>query len=411
MFLGWRRCIICIDMNAFFASIEQKMQPELRRQAVAITNGDKGSCIITCSYEARLFGIHTGMHVREALMRCPDLKLCASRPTLYASISSEIMRVLKDFTPDIEVFSVDEAFLDMTRVRNISQTPEVLAQLVQQKIWKTVGLPLSVGISGDKTLAKYAAKSKKPMGVTVIEPNKARQILSTLPVHELCGIGHGIERFLAQYGAHSCGDVAKLPVSVLANRFGYMGRRIWLMCQGRDPDPVKVYTQSPKSMGHGKVLPPGSRGKTMIMRYLHAMAFKLSVRMHQDNLWTSLLVISVRYSYKGWYSIRYPLSEGVQDYDTFIEYIQFSMQGVLMNDPIRQVHVAALKLQEHCQKDWLEVRKVQTPRDVSRVMQSINQRFGMGCIQPARLSFQRSPDVISPAWRPEKNMLLLDAKN
>jgi DNA polymerase-4 len=232
----WPRAIILADMNAFFASVEQQDHPEWQGLPVGITNGLQGTCIITSSYEARAYGIRTGMRVKEALKLCPDFIQCPARPQRYAGVSSNIMQSLQQITPYIEVFSVDEAFLDVTHCQKLHGRPEEIARRVKKIIYQVSGVLCSVGVSGDKTTAKYAAKLNKPDGLTVIPPWQSRQRLKEVPVTELCGIAGGIGRFLAEHGVHICGDMAKLPISVLARRFGNPGRRIWYMCQGADPD-------------------------------------------------------------------------------------------------------------------------------------------------------------------------------
>ena len=131
--LYWPRAIILVDMNAFFASVEQLDHPEWRGQPVAITNGLTGTCIITCSYEARAYGIATGMRIRRARELCPDLIQCPAHPERYATVSTNIMEALLDITPDVEVFSVDEAFLDVTHCQKLLGPPALIAQQVKQK--------------------------------------------------------------------------------------------------------------------------------------------------------------------------------------------------------------------------------------------------------------------------------------
>ena len=133
--LPWPRVIALVDMNSFFASIEQMDQPELFGQPIAVTNGIQGTCIITCSYEARYWGIKTGMRLKEAHKLCPDLIQRPSRPKRYAEISIKIMQGLNKMTPDIEVYSVDEAFLDMTRCQKIMDSPEILAQQIKELVF------------------------------------------------------------------------------------------------------------------------------------------------------------------------------------------------------------------------------------------------------------------------------------
>ncbi len=257
--IHWPRAIILADMNAFFASVEQLDQPELRSRPIAITNGIDGTCIITCSYEARAHGIYTGMRLKEARRLCPDLVRRPSRPQRYAEISTTIMRSLAEkISPDIEVFSVDEAFLDVTRCQRLFGSPTAIAQRTKETIMEASGLLCSVGVSGDKTTAKYAAKLNKPDGLTVILPWEAEARLKDVPVTELCGIANGIGDFLKRYGVRICGDMKKLPISVLAQRYGNPGRRIWYMCQGQDLEPLHMDIPAPKSIGHGKIMPPNT---------------------------------------------------------------------------------------------------------------------------------------------------------
>ena len=130
--LPWPRMIVLVDMNSFFASIEQLDQPELFGRPVAVTNGNQGTCIITCSYEARYWGIRTGMRLKQAKQLCPELIQRPSRPKRYAQISTKIMHGLKTITPDIEVYSVDEAFLDMPHCQKTIESPEKVAKSIKK---------------------------------------------------------------------------------------------------------------------------------------------------------------------------------------------------------------------------------------------------------------------------------------
>ena len=268
----WERAIILVDMNAFFASIEQNDHPEWQARPIGITNGLRGTCIITSSYEARAWGVKTGMRVKEAQQRCPGFIQVPARPERYAEISTRIMRSLNSITPDVEIFSVDEAFLDVTRCQRLSGTPEQMAQRVKEVVVEASGGALcSIGVSGDKTTAKYAAKLNKPDGMTIIPPWESEERLKDVPVTELCGIAKGVGRFLADRGVYTCGDMASLPIGELARRFGNPGRRIWYMAQGQDPEPLTLKVAAPKSIGHGKVMPPNTTDEDVIMTYIQHM--------------------------------------------------------------------------------------------------------------------------------------------
>ena len=195
----WPRFIAFVDMNAFFASIEQLDNPEYRGKPIGVTNGKTGTCIITCSYEARALGIHTTMRLKQARALCPGFIRVPARPERYAEVSTGIMHALLDITPDVEVFSVDEAFLDITRCQAYwNKSPEAMGKMIKALVWDVSGLPCSVGLSGDKTTAKFAGKQQKPDGLTIIPPWEARDRLKDVPVMELCGVNKGIAGFLAQ---------------------------------------------------------------------------------------------------------------------------------------------------------------------------------------------------------------------
>ena len=397
----WPRAIILADMNAFFAAIEQLDHPEWRSRPVAVTNGHQGTCIITCSYEARAKGIKTGMRLKEARQLCPDLIRAASRPQRYAAISSAIMAALGTITPDIEVFSVDEAFLDVTHCQQLWGPPELIAQLVKNTIYETSGLYCSVGLSGDKTTAKYAAKLNKPNGLVVIPPWQAQARLRNVPVTELCGIGPGIGDFLAARGVHVCADMQQLPVSELGQRFGNVGRRIWYMCQGRDPSPVEVNISAPKSIGHGKVVPPATADKAVLLTYLLHMSEKVASRMRRHQLQASQFFIGLRSS-NGWLGGKQKLADPTQDSQVIMTLCYQVIKRDWQGQGIFQVQITALNPSGLKKQQLSLFENSNHSRDrLNQVMDQVNERFGEFSLMPGRLlTRSKMPNVISPAWKP-----------
>ena len=396
----WPRAIIHIDMNAFFASVEQRDFPELRGQPVAITNGEIGTCIITCSYEARAFGIHTGMHLRQARKLCRGLIQRPARPGVYAAVSIDIMHALEAVSPDIEVFSVDEAFLDVTRCQRLHGSPVYMAKLAKQAIFNASGLLSSAGVSGDKTTAKFAAKLNKPDGLTVIPPWDAREILYDQPVTALCGIAEGIERFLAEHGAHCCGDVGKLPVSVLARRFGNLGRRIWLMCQGEDPDQIHPDVPPPKSIGHGKVVPPDTRDRDVLLTYLQHMSEKVAARLRRHDMAAGHFMVGLR-TRDGWLGDKRHLPTPDNDGGSLYRLCREVLDQHWHGEGVHQVQVTALDPQPCQQQMDLFSQHDEHSGQLNAVMDDINRRYGELTVSPARLINRSSmPNVIAPAWKP-----------
>jgi DNA polymerase-4 len=398
--IPWQRAIILVDMNAFFASIEQLDRPEWRGRPVGITNGAIGSCIITCSYEARAFGVKTGMRLREARKLCPELIQAPARPERYAAASMAIMTALQDITPDIEVFSVDEAFLDVTHCQSLLGTPAQIGRLVKRKVFAASGVLCSVGVSGDKTTAKYAAKLDKPDGMTVIPPWQARERLKNVPVTELCGIAHGIGGFLARHGVHTCGDMEKLPISVLARRFGNPGRRIWYMCQGADPEPVTPDVRAPKSIGHGKVVPPDTRDYDVLHIYLLHMSAKVAARLRRHAMQAQTFFIGLRTS-DGWVGDKLRTERPVDDLRLIMALCTRVLCEQWSGEGVHQVQVTALDPRPA--RNQLELFGADTQRrdHVNAALDAVNDRYGEFALAPARLLHRsKMPNVIAPAWKP-----------
>ncbi|MDF2866564.1 MAG: dinB 2 [Gammaproteobacteria bacterium] len=397
----WQRAIILVDMNAFFAAIEQLDFNELRHKPIAVTNGEQGSCIITCSYEARAYGIKTGMRFFEARKLCPELIRRPSRHKRYAEVSRTIMQALRDITPDIEIYSVDEAFLDITHCQKLYGSPIKIAELVKEKVWQVAKLPCSIGLSGDKSTAKFAANLHKPNGLTIIPPWEAKERLRRVPVSELWGVGKGITEFLARYRVVYCGDMEKLPISVLAQRFGNLGRRLWNICQGADPDPVRPTLAEPKSMGHGKVLPPNVTDEKMLLIYFRHMCEKLAARLRRNRLAAQEFFIGAKSYQWGWlggkYKTAYPCNDGAELYALCRKMLREHWQGAA----VFQVQVTAYDPRPEGQQLELFLPDEES-HNAHQVIDTINQRYGEFTIAPASLlNRSKMPNVISPAWKPE----------
>lgn len=398
----WPRAIILVDMNAFFASIEQRDHPEWRGRALAVTNGKQGTCIITCSYEARAFGIKTGMRLYEARRLCPGLIQVPAQPERYVKVSRAIMEALGSLTPDIEIFSIDEAFLDVTHCQLLFGSPETMGKMAKKLVFQASGLLCSVGVSGDKTTAKFAAKQQKPDGLVVIPPWQAKERLKKVPVTELCGIKSGIGGFLAKHGVLTCGDMEKVPISILAQRFGNLGRRIWYMCQGADPDPVHVRVANPKSMGHGKVMPPKTRDPKVIEAYLMHMCEKLASRLRRYSLSAQDFFIGLRSYEFGWMGGVGHTMQPTNDGREIFHLGSFIFAQHWHHQPVCQIQVTALDPNPGgLQLDMFSMPDVKR-HHINHVLDDINDRFGEFTIAPAPLLLRSdTPNVIAPAWKPD----------
>ena len=348
----WARAIILVDMNAFFASIEQLDCPEWQGKPVAVTNGRVGSTIITCSYEARAWGIKTGMRLKATRALYPDLIQAPARPERYASVSADIMLALTAITPDVEVFSVDEAFLDVTGCQQLHGHPINIAHSVQRVVFEASNILCSVGLSGDKTTAKYAAKLNKPNGFTVILPWESEATLAPVPVTDLCGINKGIGGYLAQRGVTLCGQMKQLPMQELSRRFGNPGRRIWLMAQGKGPELVSTQISAPKSIGHGKVLPPKTNEADVILMYFLHMSEKVAARLRLYQLKSETFFVGMNTA-QGWVKI-HAKSPGLTDDGKTIYQLCKAFLKRVGSVVVYQVQVTALASTGQWQLDLFE---------------------------------------------------------
>ena len=370
----WRRAIVLLDMDAFYASVEILDNPILKDKPVSVTNGAHGSTIITCSYAARKYGIHTGMPLYKAKSLCKNLVNIAARHKRYNYISNNIMNYIKDYIcPDIEVYSVDEAFIDITGIqRSYGPIPKI-ALNIQQQIYRRFGLASSLGISGDKTTAKYAAKQAKPFGIKIVEPKLAPQYLANAHVTDICGISNKIAAFLQNYGIEYCRDMHKLPREILTQKFGVTGKRIWYMCQGLDQAQVDVGIRPAKTMGHGKVLPPNTNNKERIMFFFAHMASKLMARLRQNEIYADLFLIAMRTKDKIWLGDKVKVRINDNSEKKLLHLVKLVMAYHWHGETITQVQITALHLCSGKQLDLFRLKN--DASNINEVIDAINKKY------------------------------------
>jgi DNA polymerase-4 len=231
--------ILHVDLDAFFASVEQRDRPELRGRPVVVGGGPAGRGVVcAASYEARPFGVHSAMPMSQAVRLCPQAVVLPLRIDHYRAVAREVRDILLAFTPVIEPLSLDEAFLDVRGCEGLFGPAPVIARRVKERVTAGTGLTASVGVATNKFLAKLASDLGKPDGLVVVEPGRAAEFLAPLSVGRVWGVGAKGERRLQSLGVRTVGDLAALPAAVLAGQFGEAGRQLHELAHGRDPRPV-----------------------------------------------------------------------------------------------------------------------------------------------------------------------------
>jgi len=275
------RAILLADMNSFFASVHQALDPELRGKPVIVA-GDpekRHGIVLTASYEAKKRGIKTGMGVWEARQRCPEGIFIKPQYHLYVDFSSRVLKIMGDFTPLVEPFSIDEAFMDVTGSQKLFGSPVEIAKKLKERIRREIGITCSIGVGPNKLLAKMAAGLQKPDGLTVITRENMPQLLWPLPVRELFGVGHRYEQHLHKLNIYTIGDLARYPVAILKKKFGLYGETLWLSANGIDSSPVDPDSLNRvKSIGQQITLPRDYKGdeiKVVILELADLVAHRV----------------------------------------------------------------------------------------------------------------------------------------
>ena len=242
------RWIMHVDMDAFFASVEQLDNPDLRGKPVIVGGQSCRGVVSTCSYEARRYGVHSAMSMAEARKLCPHGEYVPVRMRRYQEVSKKIMSIFHDFTPLVEQLSIDEAFLDVSGMEKLYHNTEEIGWLIKKRIADETGLTASVGLAPNKFLAKMASDLQKPDGFTIIRHAEAAKFIADFPVTKIFGIGRMAEKSLLQYGIATIGQLAAAENNVLKKVFGKNADSVHRLAQGIDERPV-VTESVPKSIG------------------------------------------------------------------------------------------------------------------------------------------------------------------
>ena len=246
------RVIIHVDMDHFYSAVEEREHPEYKGKPVIVgadpKEGKGRGVVSTCNYEARKFGIHSGMPISRAWKRCPDAVYIQPDFKLYGNVSSRIMAILRRYADKFERWGFDEAFLDISsRARDFEEARKI-AEAIKREIYDREGLTCSVGVGPNKLVAKIASDFKKPNGLTVVEEEAVQDFLAPLPVRKLLWVGKKTERKLNEMGIRTIGDLAAYDVSVLTDKFGVLGAQYHLMARGFDESEV-AEREEVKSVG------------------------------------------------------------------------------------------------------------------------------------------------------------------
>ena len=289
------RKIIHIDMDAFFASVEQRDNPDLRGKPIAVGFDGPRGVVSTASYEARKWGVHSAQSIAQAKKLCPDLIIVPCRHTHYKEISQQIHHIFQEYTDLIEPISIDEAFLDVTHNKKGMELAVDIAKEIKARIKEATGLTASAGISYCKFLAKVASDYRKPDGICTIHPDKALDFIAQLPVEDFWGVGKKTLQKMHFMGIFNGGDLRKVSEEHLVDEFGKAGHIFYNFARGIDDRPVVTYRER-KSVGCEQTFLEDIYLKSAVIIELYHTVLELVERIAKSGFEGRTLTLKVKYA-------------------------------------------------------------------------------------------------------------------
>ena len=288
------RAILHVDMDAFFASVEQRDNPQYRGKPLLVGGDGPRGVVAAASYEARTFGCHSAQPMSIAKRLCPNAIIVSGRHGDYKAVSKQVFEILERFSPAIQPISIDEAFLDVTGSTKLFGSPIDIAKQIRRLVHEETQLTCSVGVAPNKFLAKLASDMNKPDGLFVIQPDTIQQILDPLPVTKLWGVGPSAERSLGKLGIRTVADLRRMPVETLVARMGDQGLHLHQLAQGIDDRPVRLDREA-KSISHEHTFSTDLKAPDEVRALIARQAQDVASRLRKHQRYAKTVSIKVRF--------------------------------------------------------------------------------------------------------------------
>lgn len=381
--MPWPRAILHVDMDAFFASVEQLDRPELRGKPVLVGYAGPRGVVAAASYEARQFGCRSAQPMSVALRNCPHAVVMPLRMSRYRQVSDRVFQILEQCTPVVEPLSIDEAFLDVTGSQRLLGDPRQIAQRIKEEICAKTQLTASVGVSCNKFLAKLASDLQKPDGLTVIRAEEAESVLSPLPVTRLWGVGPKTAARLAGLAVTTIGDLRNLSPDVLARRVGHdEAEHYRRLAAGIDDRPV-VPDRESKSIGHEQTFGTDLADPDAVRAVMLDQCEHVGRRLRRHKLLARAVVVKIRFGNFQTVTRRSTLPEPT---DATSELWKAARQlfdsWARQFKPVRLIGVTASELTTaSAQPSLFPDRETQRQQRLDRALDRISGRFGQQAIR------------------------------
>ncbi len=378
--------IMHVDMDAFFAAVEQLDNPALVGQPVIVggINLDNRGVVSTASYEARQYGVHSAMPITEAKRLCPHGIYLPGRGSRYQELSAQIFSILLSYTPCLEKISIDEAFLDLSGCHRLFGDSIEIGHQIKMVIHQKLGLIASIGLSINKFLAKLASDLDKPDGFMVIKEEEINQVLEPLPIGKLWGVGRKTEKILNELGINTIGKLKKLNQDELVAIFGKMGLQLYQLARGLDERSVEP-EYAAKSISHEETFAVSVSNKNEIMACLMEMSAKVARRLRQKDLRGSTVFIKIRYDDFTTLTRRITLGSSTNSTDTIYQTGKRLLEKErLLTRPVRLLGIGIGNFSKGAQTQLSLFSNELKEYDLNKAIDRIKDRYGERGIIRAR---------------------------
>lgn len=380
------RSIIHVDMDEFFAAVEKLDNPALRGKPLLVGGDPKGRGVVaTASYEARVYGCRSAMPMAKAVRQCPQAIIIHPRFERYSAISRQIFDIFEQFTPLVEPLSIDEAFLDITASLKLFGDAVAIAREIKNRIQREVGLTASVGVAGNKFLAKLASDLKKPDGLVVIESDQVHAILDPLPVTKIWGIGPAAAKQLERLNVGTIGQLRRVSPELLARTIGRLSAELYLqLANGLDDRPVETEGQA-KSIGQEETFAQDVSDLEQLRQVLLSQAQEVARRLRAHGLKARTVTLKLRYGDFTTISRSHTLEEATDVTAELWQVAKAILESWAQRSfrPMRLLGLSASNLCAHSdhQLSLFGPETSQKQQRLDEALDGINHRFGRGAIQ------------------------------
>lgn len=380
------RQIIHVDMDAFYASVEQRDDPALKGRPVVVGGSPNSRGVVsTASYEARKAGIHSAMPLAEARRRCPQAIFLPVNGKKYRQVSQQIREIFLTYTPLVEPLSLDEAFLDVTGSTKLFGAAEEIALTIKQRIQNELNLCASVGVANNKFLAKLASDLEKPNGFVVVNPDSVQEFLDPLPVNRIWGVGEKMLQRLDRLNIHTVYDLRMVDQALLIRLFGSWGNQIYCLARGIDDRPVESIREA-KSIGRETTFAYDLADRETLETILLELACDVGQSLRREQLKGKTITLKIRYEDFRTLSRSHTLSQATHLEDVIYTEARQLLSEISLQQPLRLIGITVSNLmnQEEGQLSLFD-ESYQDQEKLVKVIDSILEKYGEKSIIRARL--------------------------